>query len=187
MNEKKLNNSQKVFWFTGLSGAGKTTIAEGLVKLLDHENFKIEIIDGDVVRNSIHKNLGFSKKDILLNNQLIAELCKKKLEESDVDLILVPIISPFAEGRDNAKQIIGEDRFRLIYFSADLEIVSKRDVKGLYAKAAAGAIDNMIGVAENSPYIPPVNFDFEINSRKEMLNESIEKLKSYVEILFNLS
>jgi len=176
---------KKVFWFTGLSGSGKTSLAKNLKALLADTPLRVEIIDGDAVRDSYVKPLGFSKEDILLNNKLIAEMCKKMLETAD--LILVPVISPYEEGRELAKQIIGDNYFSLIYCSAPLEVVTERDIKGLYKKASEGHIKNMIGMSESNPYIIPKSADVEVNSGTEVLEESSKKLLEFSRNIFGLT
>ncbi len=93
----------RVFWFTGLSGVGKTTIAKIANFRLQKMGLKVLVLDGDVVRNELHRDLGFSKSDIEENNRLISEICVKKKKEYDI--ILVPIISPYKQSRSAAKKI----------------------------------------------------------------------------------
>src|SRR3989338_3893085 len=108
----------KVLWFTGLSGSGKTTIALALQKELEKRNKKVRIFDGDIVRQELHKHLGFTPADIKENNRLISELCLKHI--NDFDFILVPIISPFTESRKKARTLLGKS-FIEIYVKAPLE------------------------------------------------------------------
>ncbi len=170
---------KRVYWFTGLSGAGKTTIVEMLREKISALNINLQIVDSDVLRATFNKNLSFSREDILLNNKLIAEYYVGLLEKNDV--LLVPVISPFDEGRQIARQIIGENIFRLVYFSANLQTVAKRDVKSLYKKAFAGEIKNMIGVCEKTPYQKPDFFDFEIDSGAgEPAEMSVQKLEKFI-------
>ena len=102
---------RKVLWLTGLSGSGKTTIATSISKKLIKKNYKVKILDGDEIRDSIHTNLGFSPSDIELNNQKIAFLCKELM--GSFDLVIVPIISPFSRSRKLARKIIGEGFFEM--------------------------------------------------------------------------
>ena len=133
----------KIFWFTGLSGAGKTTIAKKAKDALEQEGKKVLLIDGDEMRASYPKPLGFSREDIIQNNRFIADLCKKR--SSEVDYILVSVITPFRQMRCELKEIFAE-QYVEIYVKASLEEVIRRDVKGLYKKALAGQISNFIGV-----------------------------------------
>ena len=152
----------KVVWFTGLSGSGKTTIAIKLKEIIEKAKKTVYIIDGDVIRSTVHSHLGFTKDDINRNNQLIAELALSVLKE--YDFILVPIISPYEENRIMAKKLIGNDNFIELYISTPLDVCIRRDPKGLYKKALNGEIENFIGISNNSPYQPPLKPDIEINA-----------------------
>ncbi len=165
---------KKVFWFTGLSGSGKSTIAEEAQKIFKAEGLSVRIIDGDDVRNTIHKNLGFSREDIKLNNNIIAEIAHKAVE----DVVLVPIISPFSEDRLNARNSIGTG-FIEVYVNAPLEVVQARDTKGLYSKAQKGEIDNLIGVHDTHPYEIPAHPEIEIKTGELSLEESVSKIINY--------
>ncbi len=165
-----------VIWFTGLSGSGKTTIALELKKELEKRGKSVEVIDGDVVRTTLHKNLGFSREDIKENNRLIAHLA----HSSQADFILVPIISPYQDDRKMARSIIGKN-FLELFLSTSLEECIKRDAKGLYQKALSGEIPNFIGIAESNPYQAPENPELEINTSKMGIRESLEKITYYLE------
>ena len=177
-NEEVFVKNPRVVWFTGLSGSGKTTIANELKQLLQKKGKKIKIIDGDIIRNTLHKSLGFSKKDILTNNHLIAKLCKDNLTE--FDFILVPIISPFIESRKNAKKMIGENNFIELYLDASLQKCIERDVKGLYDKAKKGEINNLIGFNKSNPYEAPSNPDIVLNTGNETIERCIQKTLSFL-------
>lgn len=169
----------KILWFTGLSGSGKTSISEKLHEFLISKNKKVLILDGDVIRNTLHKNLGFSPEDIKENNKLISEICTS--ERGNYDFILVPIISPFAESRSKARDLLGEG-FIEIHVNCPMEMCIKRDVKGLYQKALAGEIDNFIGVSENVPYEIPANPEIRIDTDKEEIEKSVQKIISFLNI-----
>jgi len=173
-----VKKSARVFWCTGLSGSGKTTLSEAVSTILEKKGYQVKLLDGDVVRESYGKSLGFSKEDILLNNKIIADLTVKSM--SDYDAIIVPVISPFEEGRELAKKIIGEKDFSLIYFSASLESVSTRDIKGLYAKAKKGIIKDMIGFHDCSPFETPVSCSLEIDSGNMSLDQSVDKMYNFL-------
>ncbi len=168
-----------VIWFTGLSGSGKTTIANQLLKELDRLGKKVEVLDGDVVRLSLHKHLGFSREDIRENNKLTAELAKKKT--TDTDFVLVPIISPYKEDREMVRRII-EKNFVELFINADLQSCIKRDVKGLYKKALAGEINDFIGLSDSSPYEPPTSPELEVKTDQYTVEESVEKILSYLQV-----
>ena len=165
-----------ILWFTGLSGAGKSTVAERLLTRLQESNFSVQIIDGDKVRTTRHRHLGFSESDIKINNVLIANLCAEERKNNDV--VIVPIISPYSQSRRDAKKNL-QPGFYEIYFSANLDCVRQRDVKGLYAQSESGSINNMIGVSIANPYQPPKSPDFIINTEKESIQQSVEKLFNF--------
>lgn len=165
-----------VFWFTGLSGAGKSTLAGGLRDALTGEGRKVLILDGDDVRNRLHRHLGFTPKDIRLNNELIVGLCEQ--HRADHDYILVPIISPYRDSRAAARQRLSPG-FHEIYVHASLDVLRDRDTKGLYGAAWRKEIDNLIGVSPNSPYDVPDSPDLEIDSGKEDLARTQSRLLAF--------
>lgn len=169
----------KIIWFTGLSGSGKSTIARALQKDLEFKGKKVFIIDGDEVRSTLHRSLGFSREDIAENNRLIAELAKDK--SSICDFVLIPIISPFRIDRERARAVFSEN-FLELFVDCPLEVCGARDTKGLYAKAKSGKLDNLIGVSSTSPYEEPDRAEIKIRTDQLTLAESvnlvIEKLKA---------
>lgn len=162
-----------VFWFTGLSGAGKSTLANGLRDALVAAGRRVLILDGDDVRNRLHRHLGFSPEDIRLNNQLIAGLCAEN--RTDFDFILVPIISPYRDSRAAARSLL-EPGFHEIFVSASLDVLHDRDTKGLYAAARRNEIGNLIGVSPGSPYDIPDAADLVIDTSAERPASSRERL-----------
>ena len=168
-----------VLWFTGLSGAGKTTVAIGLSKALKKSGKTVNIMDGDEIRNSIHSKLSFTPKDIEKNNQLIAQLCKNII--NNYNFIVVPIISPFRRSRKAAKGLIGAS-FTEVYVKTSLQTVVKRDVKGLYKKATDGKIKNFIGIDKKVPYEPPLNPEIIVNTEIESPEESVRKIIEYLKL-----
>jgi len=172
-----LKNRARVFWFTGLSGSGKSTVAKSVKPLLEVEGYSVLILDGDEVRKKLHLDLGFSEQDIKKNNILIAELCRSC--RCDYDIILVPIISPYVYSRQQARELLGEGFFE-IYFSADLHSVMKRDVKGLYTKAKNGEINNMIGYSPSNIYEPPLHPDFVVNSGHDSVKKSTRDFYQFI-------
>ncbi len=144
-----------IVWFTGLSGSGKTTIAENLKIKLELKKFNVKILDADDIRNTLHKHLGFTKKDITDNNLGLAKLA---LDNSkNYDFIFVPIISPFKDVREKVKKLIGS-KFLEVYVKSNLKELIKRDTKGLYKKALNKEIDNLIGFMDSKlPYEEPIN------------------------------
>ena len=165
-----------VFWFTGLSGAGKTTVAEVVGERLEARGHEVLTLDGDDVRNELHVHLGFSAADITENNTLIVDLCRRHRGEADA--VLVPIISPFADSRRRAREALAPG-FYEVYLRADLETVRARDVKGLYGKASRGEIADLIGCSPEVPYEPPRSADLIIDTAAESPEESASRLLKF--------
>jgi len=152
----------QVAWFTGLSGAGKTTISLKAVDLLQAKGLRVLTLDGDVVRSRLHKHLGFSPEDIKENNRLIVGLCHDSLAEYDV--ILVPIISPFRDSRAHAKKELGSTMAE-VYVKVSLQEAAIRDPKGLYQDQQSGKIQNLIGV-DGVPYEHPEHPDLNLDTER---------------------
>jgi adenylylsulfate kinase len=163
-------------WFTGLSGSGKSTITTQLVKELRKRGSKLEVLDGDVVRENLSKGLGFSKEDRDTNIRRIAFVANL-LSRNEVPVITAAI-SPYREIRDEARQMMG-DRFVEAYVKASVETCEERDVKGLYAKARAGEIKEFTGISD--PYEPPENAELVIETDKQSPEESANQIIDYLE------
>ena len=172
-----LNQGAPVFWFTGLSGAGKSSIAEYAKATMANQGLTVSIIDGDDVRRTLHVHLGFSRADIMTNNRLISEICAKS--RHDCDAVFVPIISPYGESRRAARQLL-DPGFYEIFIDADLETVIQRDTKGLYRQARDNQIDNMIGFHDSSPYEYPEAPDLRIPTSALPESESANMFLSFV-------
>ena len=157
-------------WFTGLSGAGKSTIANQLVKRLRTAGKKVELLDGDVVRTNLSKGLGFSKEDRDTNIRRIG-FVSKLLTRNGVAAI-VAAISPYREVRDEVRADIGD--FVEVYVQCSLDELVRRDVKGLYVKAIKGELANFTGVSD--PYEEPLNAEVVVNSERETEEESLGKV-----------
>jgi adenylyl-sulfate kinase len=162
-----------VLWFTGMSGAGKSTLANGLRDALQGAGRKVLILDGDDVRTRLHRHLGFTPKDIRLNNELIVGLCEQ--HRADHDYIIVPIISPYRDSRAAARRRLSPD-FHEIYVHAALDVLHDRDTKGLYGAARRKEIDNLIGVSPSSPYDVPAAPDLQIDTGLEDLGLAQSRL-----------
>ncbi|MDB5284666.1 MAG: cysC [Bacteroidota bacterium] len=174
--EKLLKQKAKVLWFTGLSGSGKSTIAKGLEKTLHEKGFLVMVLDGDNVRAGINNNLGFSDEDRKENIRRIAEVSKLFLQCGVVTIC--SFVSPTAEIRKMAGEIIGKEDFVEIYVNASLEECEKRDVKGLYAKARKGEIKDFTGIS--APFEAPINPDLEIVTEKKTVEESVNEVVNFV-------
>ena len=170
-----------VVWFTGLSGSGKTTISRALNKHLVEQGKSVDILDGDIVRKLLHKNLGFSREDIKENNRSIAELVEARSD--NYDFILVPIISPYVEDRIMAKKIIGSNNFIELFIKTPLRECIARDPKGLYKKAMNGEISNFIGISDVNPYEEPLSADIEVDTSKASLSEVVQDILNNLEKL----
>lgn len=157
-------------WFTGLSGAGKSTISEIVFDRLRKAGAKVELLDGDVVRTHLSKGLGFSKEDRDINIRRIG-FVSELLTRNGV-IALVAAISPYRAVREEVRANIGD--FVEVYVHCPIEVLAERDVKGLYKKALAGEIGSFTGVSD--PYEPPVNPEVAIDSSKEKIEDSAEKV-----------
>lgn len=171
----KFNHRPGIIWLTGLSGAGKSTIAKNVEKKLFDRNFNIFTLDGDNLRIGLNKNLNFSPEDRTENIRRTSEVAKLFAQAGFI--ILVSLISPYRSERKKARDIRPEI-FREIYIKASVEVCAKRDVKGLYAKAKRGEIKNFTGIS--SPYEEPEKPNLIIDTSKEEVEESISKLEKFI-------
>jgi len=172
----RLGQTSKVIWLTGLSGSGKSTIAQYLEKKLFELGFFAQVLDGDNIRDGINKNLGFSEEEREENIRRIAEIAKLYLHSGIITIN--SFISPTLKIRQLAKNIIGENDFLEIYINAPMEVCESRDVKGLYEKARKGLIKGFTGI--DSPYEPPQNPSFEIRTDQRGIEESIEVITEFL-------
>jgi adenylylsulfate kinase len=163
-------------WFTGLSGAGKSTIANLVAGELRTRGHKVEILDGDEVRTNLSKGLGFSKEDRDTNIRRIGYVCNL-LARNGV-IAISAAISPYREIRDEIRR--NHQRFFEVYMRCSIEKLSERDVKGLYKKALAGEIKNFTGVSD--PYEEPLNPELVLDSGTERVEQSLQKLLTTLEV-----
>ena len=166
--QKLLKQKSPVIWLTGLSGSGKSTIANELAIKLQQKGKLAYILDGDNVRMGLNKDLGFSDDDRKENIRRIAEVAKL-LSDAGV-IVITAFISPFREERSNAKAIIGRDKFIEVYVNAPLDICEDRDPKGLYKKARLGEIPMFTGI--DSPYEEPLKPSIHIKTNLMSVEES---------------
>lgn len=165
-----MNHAGFTLWFTGLSGAGKTTISKGVALELKARGCRVEILDGDVVRTHLCAELGFSKKDRDTNVRRIG-FVSSLLSRNQV-IAIVAAISPFRDVREEVRQM--NQTFVEVYVKASLEACEQRDVKGLYALARDGKIKEFTGI--DSPYEEPLNPEIICNTQDETIDESIKKV-----------
>src|ERR687884_385647 len=157
-------------WFTGLSGAGKTTVSEIVERELRNRGRRVEVLDGDIVRTNLSKGLGFSREDRNVNVLRIGFVANL-LTRNGV-AVIVSAISPFKEARDQVRRRIVD--FVEVFVDAPLEVCAERDVKGLYQKAFAGEIQQFTGVSD--PYEPPAAPDLVLKTAEEEPHESAQKV-----------
>jgi len=164
-------------WFTGLSGAGKTTISREVEKNLRMQGYKVEVLDGDSIRQHLTKGLGFSREDRDENIRCIGFVAKLLIRNSVI--VLVSAISPYRDTRQQVQQYIGN--FLEVYVNAPLETCELRDVKGLYKKARSGKIKHFTGV--DDPYEEPLYPEVECKTDCEDISESAAKVLKKLEEL----
>lgn len=167
--ETLLRQRAKVFWFTGLSGSGKTTIAKGLERALHEKEFLVMVLDGDNVRAGINNNLGFLDADRKENIRRIAEVAKLFLGCGVITICC--FVSPTNEIRKLAQDIIGKEDFLEVYVNTPVEECERRDVKGLYAKARAGEVKDFTGIS--APFEVPLHSDLEIKTQGRTEEQSV--------------
>ena len=171
------NQKAKVVWLTGLSGSGKSTIANACEKALFNLNRHSYVLDGDRLRHGISKDLGFSAKDRAENVRRVSEVARILLDAGLI--VLVALVSPFEVDRQRAKEMFPDSDFHLVWVNTPVEICVSRDTKGLYKKAAAGQIQNLTGMGQN--YEPPSSADL-IISGDDNLEKNVEKILNLIGI-----
>src|ERR671933_1915891 len=165
-------------WFTGLSGAGKTTISEVVEKELRERLGRVEVLDGDIVRTNLSKGLGFSRAD--RNTNILRIGFVAKLLTRNGVAVIVSAISPYKEARDMVRRDIEED-FIEVFVDCPVEVCAQRDVKGLYKKAFAGEIQGFTGVSD--PYEPPTAPELTLKTDEEEPEESARRVIAKLEEL----
>ena len=176
MRDARVSEAGLTLWFTGLSGAGKSTISEIVMSELRERGMRVETLDGDEVRTNLSKGLGFSKEDRDTNIRRIAFVADL-LSRNGV-VAITAAISPYRETRDEARELMGE-RFVEIFVKASVETCAERDVKGLYEKAFRGEIKEFTGVSD--PYEEPLEPEVVVDTEAETPEESAAKVVAYLE------
>ena len=176
LREKINGHKGQVLWMTGLSGSGKSTIANELEKILYSQGKKTYILDGDNIRHGLNKDLGFTDKDRVENIRRVAEVAKLMCDAGLI--VITAFISPFRLEREMARSLFKKNDFKEIYISTPLKVAEKRDPKGLYKKARQGKIPNFTGI--DSIYENPTNPDLEIDTSKVSLSKAVKKILNII-------
>jgi adenylylsulfate kinase len=170
--EKRNGHRGLVIWLTGLSGSGKSTIANELNTRLFHQNKHSVILDGDNTRLGINHDLGFTNADRTENNRRVAEIAKLFMESGNI--VICSFISPFQNDRDLSKQIIGNENYVEVFVDCSLEACENRDVKGMYKQARNGELESFTGIS--SPYEIPTNPQLILQTEKLNLQQCVDLL-----------
>ncbi len=176
LREKINGHKGQVLWMTGLSGSGKSTIANELEKILYSQGKKTYILDGDNIRHGLNKDLGFTDKDRVENIRRVAEVAKLMCDAGLI--VITAFISPFRLEREMARSLFEKNDFKEIYISTPLKVAEKRDPKGLYKKARQGKIPNFTGI--DSIYESPINPELEIDTSKVSLSKAVKKILNMI-------
>jgi len=172
--EKVLSQKAKILWFTGLSGSGKSTIANKVEQALNEQSYKTYLLDGDNVRFGLNKDLGFSDEDRVENIRRIREVAQLMLEAGLI--VLCAFVSPFRADRDALRQAVNTGDFIEIFVDCPLDVCEDRDVKGLYKKARAGLIKDFTGIS--SAFEVPLNPEIILNTKELSIEKCVEKILS---------
>ncbi len=173
-----MNHVQQGFalWLTGMSGAGKTTLGMKLEQEMKSRGLRVEMLDGDVMRQVLGKGLGFSRQDRITNLERAAFVAGLLVKHGVI--VICSFITPYEESRRHARETIGN--YVEVYVKCPLEVLVERDVKGLYKKALAGEIKNFTGVSD--PFEEPQQFDICVETHRETVDESVHKVINWLEI-----
>ena len=174
--EQLAGHQGRVVWLTGLSGAGKSTIASAAEQLLHEQGFRTYILDGDNVRHGLSKDLGFTVADRVENIRRIAEVAKLMVDAGII--VLTAFISPFRAERDMAKSLFPPEDFLEIFVDTPLAVAEARDPKGLYKKARRGELPNFTGI--DSDYEPPMQPDLRLNTGDRSVEDCAKTLAEVI-------
>jgi len=176
-SRKKLKQHQSILlWFTGLSGSGKSTIANCVEQELHKNSIHTYTLDGDNIRKGLNSDLSFSPKDRSENIRRIAETAHLMMDAGLV--VLAAFVSPYRNDRDHVRNIVGNDNMVEIYINTSVEECERRDVKGLYKKARKGEIKNMTGIS--APYESPLNPDIQINTEEVTIIDATKQIINFI-------
>ena len=174
---RKNGHSSCVLWLTGLSGSGKSTIANALSQSLFRRGVQEYVLDGDNLRQGLHKDLGFSAADRTENIRRIGEVAKLFVDSGTI--VITAFISPFRADRERVRTLFEEGEFIEVYVKCPLEECERRDPKGLYKKARAGEIKNFTGI--DSPYEPPEQPEIVLDTGRHSVGECVEQIIRFLQ------
>lgn len=174
--QQLLGHRSAVLWFTGLSGSGKSTIANEVEKRLYETGISSYVLDGDNIRFGLNSNLGFSSTDRQENIRRIGEVAKLFVDAGTITL--TAFISPYRVDRDQVRALLGPTEFIEIFIDTPIEVCEQRDVKQLYAKARRGEITGFTGI--DAPYEAPVEPEITIDTSKQPLTQSVDQIMAYL-------
>lgn len=183
-SQREAQHGSKAYliWFTGLSGSGKSSLANLVEIALHKQGLSTYILDGDNIRQGINKDLSFVPEDRRENIRRVAEISNLMIDAGVITL--AAFISPYIKDREGVKKIVGADNFIEIYVNTSIKECERRDVKGLYEKARSGEIKNMTGVS--SPYESPVNPDYEVVTDGQSIEENVNQILKFLSKKINL-
>ncbi len=174
---QKLHGHQSfIIWFTGLSGSGKSTIANALEKRLHDKGNSTYLLDGDNIRHGLNKDLAFSKKDRVENIRRIGEVAKLFIDSGTI--VLAAFVSPYRNDRDMVRSLVGPSEFVEVYVDCSIETCEQRDPKGLYKKARAGEINHFTGISD--PYEKPLKPELIVNSDLLTVDKCVDQIYHYL-------
>ncbi|PTA84550.1 adenylyl-sulfate kinase [Bacillus sp. Nf3] len=174
--QQKNNHKSGIIWLTGLSGSGKSTIANAAARELFEQGYQVTVLDGDNVRHGLNKDLGFSDDDRKENIRRIGEVAKLFVEQGTI--VITAFISPFQEDRHIVRQLVEDGEFHEVFVKCDLNVCEERDPKGLYKKARNGEIPFFTGI--DSPYEEPAAPELVLDTGELSREESKQRLVDYV-------
>lgn len=178
LRRKQNEHSSFVLWFTGLSGSGKSTIANAVANRLFEIKIKNYVLDGDNIRHGLNKDLSFSDSDRKENIRRIGEVSKLFVDSGQV--VLTAFISPFQSDRQVVRDLLEDNEFVEVYVKCPIDECEKRDPKGLYVKARKGLIPDFTGI--NSPYEEPVSPELVVATHRFSLNECVDQIIDYLKL-----
>lgn len=176
LRRKQNGHHSFVIWFTGLSGSGKSTVANAVAARLFEEDIKNYVLDGDNIRHGLNKDLGFSEEDRKENIRRIGEVSKLFVDSGQA--VLTAFISPFQADRQVVRDLLEKDEFVEVYVKCPIDECERRDPKGLYVKARQGMIRDFTGI--NSPYEEPVHPELVVETNQYSVKECVDQVIAYL-------